>query len=379
MTIMNRRQERSEEYRAFTLVELLVVIAIIALLISILLPSLARAREQAKSSKCVANLRDQISASFAYAQEDPSEYLVPLHARFLTAEDNPPPWTSGQYLSAARKAYGGKSGRHDYQEVYHGGPAGFDPVTGYARYSTGNRMGPATRPLNKYIYKGDMQDLSDRLLEEMQRDEELEFDAFKCPTDTGYVSGEDGGGRDGYGLYMGMEIWHGDEMSFYEAMGNSYATDSIILGNPGNPVTTIGPWLRPYSQIPYPGKATVLKETHGFYASGWNRWFVPQNYPKDYAMGNHRTLRQHNVAFADGHARPILYEVRTDAELSGEEVIHTGNFAIRGGRLEPVQVNGLDAGGAPYRLGSIGHLLFSGPGWTEHCFPAPAYQPGPKW
>ncbi len=68
--------------RGFTLIELLVVVAIISVLVALLLPALAQARDKAKRLTCANNLRQQGTAFAMYADEENGgrfpEYWIPV-------------------------------------------------------------------------------------------------------------------------------------------------------------------------------------------------------------------------------------------------------------------------------------------------------------
>ena len=75
---------RSRNPRGFTLVELLVVIGIIALLISILLPSLQRAKAHAQQVACAANLREIYKATLMYSNTF-NQFVMPASAGMPTS------------------------------------------------------------------------------------------------------------------------------------------------------------------------------------------------------------------------------------------------------------------------------------------------------
>jgi prepilin-type N-terminal cleavage/methylation domain-containing protein len=274
----------------FTLIELLVVIAIIALLISILLPSLEAARRQAKLNACLSHIKNIATSSRVYESDDPSGWGIPVHPGQYTQDKSAPTFV-GAY------EWGGKSGIG--WDTWQGG--GLGALS--SKYGTHAGFGPATRPMNAVIYKGGFKDSGppnwDRI--GATRDTELELDLFKCP-------GDDGPPRGAH-----CADWlKNSERSSYDHFGNSYAANIFMTApSGGGEMKSNSPYLRPTTRVPTPARTLYYEENIGRWAwscraeMGGECSFVGKGVspgPTKALRGWHGRDWTYNRSFVDAHA-----------------------------------------------------------------------------
>ncbi len=108
--------------RGFTLIELLVVIAIIAILAAILFPVFARAREKARQTSCLSNLKQIGLGLLMYAQD--YDEVLPRSAQYtapdlVIPEGGPDYWFEAIYpqVNNARSSPARASGTTTYTPV----------------------------------------------------------------------------------------------------------------------------------------------------------------------------------------------------------------------------------------------------------------------
>jgi prepilin-type N-terminal cleavage/methylation domain-containing protein len=349
------RSDTRRERGAFTLIELLVVIAIIALLISILLPSLQSARQQGKRSACLQNIKNIGMTSKTYEADDPNGWGIPVNWKFYL--QNPATLTHiGAY------EWGGKSGigRQNFM------PGGLKPEN--SKYGTKAGFGPFDRPINHLLYPNGLTDNLRPVLNVpgALRDTTLNLDIFKCPSD-------DGPPRGGH-----CTDWINNfkETSSFDYFGTSYAANIFMTFNPWNddgihymhplPLYSNSPYLRPMSRVPNPSRTILYEENIGRWA--WAAKQDPCDDLQGINVGPTKSIRgwhgkdwTYNRVFSDGHGDyQRVVEGQPDAQG------YYNHYRIEWFEDTPEGRNWED----------LKCIIVRGNGWQKDTLPAPRVETG---
>jgi prepilin-type processing-associated H-X9-DG protein/prepilin-type N-terminal cleavage/methylation domain-containing protein len=231
--------------RGLTLVELLVVIGIIAMLMTVLMPSLQRARALARSAVCKAQLGGLVRANQLYAADN--EYL---------------------YVPAASDIFWGAAGNlHRWHGVRQDLASPFDPTRG---------------PMARYLgYDGRVKQCPS-------------FTRFR--TGTGAISYEAGSGGYGYSdIYVGSQFW---KYGFYHnSPGQRLGAPMEEVSHPAETVTFADAAM-PQA---FGGKGFYVEESFCYCPLGLDHTGrVSTALPRQPSI-HFRHLDQVNVGWCDGH------------------------------------------------------------------------------
>jgi len=266
--MMNQR--RSGARAGFSLVELLVVIAIIALLVSVLLPALGIAREEARVAKCGNGLREISKYTQMYRRDSKGEnlwyYHLPINYQYggvnvLT------PWVLGGFKAPSPQA------------PYENADSALYPTT--------------IRPLNEYVKRD-------------TRPDEI-LDLYICPTDRSWNTALIGS----EGPYVPEE----EQVGSWQANGSSYTLNTRFMQGytwpPGDFFPLSEDELARYTE-------TIRRNAYGGHGDGASRliqWMEQGCYSAFYRAGPnqaesqahplrrgwHRRFSKWSIAFGDGH------------------------------------------------------------------------------
>jgi prepilin-type N-terminal cleavage/methylation domain-containing protein len=280
--------------RGFTLIELLVVVAIIALLISILLPSLRDAREQAKIARCLANNRQLMTTTVAYFLDHNNQFP------FQTADGGGgiASWFFGGKTNHDRWISEGKS--YAYSQVHQ-------------------------RPFNPYLLGGKIE--RDTMLPDGTR-QRVEVEVLHCPGDrTSHQLLNWGSGGANQTL---------QQISCYDDVGSTYqynmhaldpAKSTSMGGQQQNAV--VWPWGGDlWSNMgmgwtwggQYLVKSVLQKQasTYVMFLADPLDWGMTWRSPE---LGTHGKINKHELGFLDGHAEYKTADSRGYCGLGWEGIV----------------------------------------------------------
>lgn len=301
--------------RGFTLIELLVVVAIIGLLISILLPSLARAKEQAKIAKCLSNIRNIVGASAAYLSDDADDLVFTWPIGYVVGAEG----SQRNYTYYTEFIWGGgvpDTRDADWDEQSQGSGSPFKGQGADIFYYT-----PKERPLNNYVTPDVSWDDPLRVKKQnaYRRDNPMVLpDIFKCPSDSTAGVPEAGSSNDtpeSDSVYETWRFWGNSyPINWYWGYHYTEGRDAPLLA------TIAGNRTKGIQGL---GKELIRKE-QGFGAAEFILFYEnqmnmavqgarPRGFPRDDVAnqklpGWHKQENMHVAAFLDGHAEYRMFD-----------------------------------------------------------------------